>query len=212
MNLKVTNLKEILQKRLKEDLPGQFAHKKMTPTVNGIPFRQTQPKSNSRKSAVLLLLCLDSTTDSLSILFTLRSNKLKKHSNQISFPGGMIEVNENQIEAAIRETNEEVGINPSEIEVLGKLSDLYVPPSNSVITPVVGVINSIPKLILNPDEVSEAFFIELGVLVKPEILKYQIRNFAGVGDADVPFYDVHDEVPLWGATALILSEFLEIIK
>jgi 8-oxo-dGTP pyrophosphatase MutT (NUDIX family) len=207
-----TNLIDFLKKRLMIELPGFESHKKMFPTQKGIPFRTVKATKDAKKSAVLLLIAIEDRTNRISILFTLRSNKLKKHSGQISFPGGKCDENESFEETALRETYEEVGIPKKNIEVLGELSEIFVPPSNNIIKPIVGTCSGIPKLIINPDEVEEAFFIELGDLLLPEKIKVKESNFANFGKADVPYFDIHQEVPLWGATAIILSEFLDLIN
>ncbi|MDC1067705.1 CoA pyrophosphatase [Candidatus Kapabacteria bacterium] len=210
MKIDKTNLIEFLQKRLLNDLPANKSHEKMFPIKDGSPFRQSIPESTAKKSAVLLLLHTIKETDSLSILFTLRSNKLKKHSNQISFPGGRLDKNESTQDAALRETWEEVGINPNKIDIIGELTEIFVPPSNSIITPFIGFSNSEFELEINPSEVSEAFFTDLNEILNPDIKKTKKIDFKGIGTADVPFYDVHPTVPLWGATAIILSEFIDI--
>ena len=197
---------EFLRSRLKKPLPGRDAHMKMVPLQDGKPFRPMEAPSNSKQSAVIALLSIDTQ----ELLFTLRSSKLRKHSGQISFPGGRLDEGENFKEAALRETYEEVGIKPDKIEIIGELSQLYVPPSNSVIQPLLGITEQIEELTLNPDEVEEAFTVKLDILKHPNTKKWTEWNFGGAV-SDVPYYDVHPEVPLWGATAIMLSEFLELI-
>ncbi len=195
-----------LSKRLKERLPGQTAHLLMSPTSQGKPFREFKPSANAYNSAVLLLITANQ--DNLEILLTLRSKTLNSHSGQISFPGGRIEQNESIEEAALRETNEETGIDIQKITIIGHLSTLYVPPSNSIIHPVVGFIQRKDiKTTTNTDEVEEIFFVQLNDLYdknKKFIEKWKFEN----NEIFVPHWKIHPTVSLWGATAMILSEFL----
>lgn len=212
MDTNKTKLIEFLHNRTKLELPGFKSHQKMIPTQQGKPFRPTKAPSDARKSAVLLLLQYNTQTDVTSILFTLRSNRLKKHSNQISFPGGKCDTGESFAQTALRETKEEVGIDNDQIEIIGSLTQLFVPPSNSLIQPVIGFTEKEHKLKINPAEVSEAFFVELGILLDPKTRKIKPQKFEKIGEAEVPYFDIHRDIPLWGATAIILAEFLDLLS
>jgi 8-oxo-dGTP pyrophosphatase MutT (NUDIX family) len=93
----------------------------------------------------------------LHIVFTLRSRNLLSHSGQISFPGGLCEVDETPVQTALRETEEEIGISNNTIEIIGQLTPLFVLPSNSYIFPVVGYSNQFLDIKINHNEVEEAF-------------------------------------------------------
>ena len=208
-----TNLNKytnFLLKRLKEIKSGHSAHLLMTPKVNGENYRKFEPGPDASKSAVLLLLT--GKDNKIKILLTLRAKTLANHSGQISFPGGKIEEKETVIDAALRETEEETGIKPDFIKIIGELSPLFVAPSNSIIHPVVGQIdfNEI-NLKINNDEVEEVFFVDINDLYddKKKIIEKWDLNGRKV---DVPFWKIHKSIPLWGATAMILSEFLVISK
>jgi 8-oxo-dGTP pyrophosphatase MutT (NUDIX family) len=200
---------EFLKNRLKKKLPGKEAHLQMAPLIGNEPYRNFTPSMYAEPSSVMVLLIPDELENEFSVLLTLRSSNLNSHKGQISFPGGRAEYNENPIEAALRETWEEIGIEAKDIRIVGKLSELYVPPSNAIITPVVGFINSLPPLKINSDEVETAFLFGLSSLKSS--IKRAIWNFKGK-DVDVPFWDVGQKTPLWGATAMILTELLIFIQ
>ena len=197
---------DLLENRLKNDLPGAKAHIKMAPFGDLERLNNNIPRPDAKRSSVLLLI-----NEELELLFTLRSSKLRKHSGQISFPGGRADVGETTEETALRETEEEVGISSSNIVLLGQMSGLYVPPSNNIIQPVIGRIPKGLDLTLNPDEVEEAFYVPLDSFLTDEKLKTKNTLFNGKPFA-YPYWDVHHSVPLWGATAIIMSEFIYLVN
>jgi len=206
----INKFKLFLEKSFKTPNPGHSAHEMMSPMQGQVPFRTFKPKKDAKDSAVILLL--SQSDDEIQILLTLRSNSLNNHSGQISFPGGKVEIGESITNTALRECEEETGIEPKDIEIIGRLSPLFVPPSNSVIHPVVGLIDSGNiNLKLNPYEVDEAFFVSLNELLDESNMKIEEWDLNG-SKINVPFWDIHRTTPLWGATAMILKEFLVISK
>ena len=203
------NFFEFLRNRINKTLPGQSAHIEMAPLIEGKLYRTFKPSEDAIICAVLILLFINKTNDKIKVVLTLRSKNID-HSGQISFPGGRSENNESIVETALRENEEEIGIQPNKINVLGKLSQLYVPPSNSLITPIVGYINEPLILKTNSDEVEEAFSVELDDLLDEKNYKretWRMRN----NDIDVPFWNIHS-TPLWGATAMMMNELLALYK
>lgn len=203
------DLQLFLEKRLKRTLPGRKAQLKMVPNpINQqAKPRNMEPPSKANYSSVLLLF-FPNKIDKLSLIFTVRSNEIN-HGGQISFPGGRAEKGESPQGTALREANEEIGINPVDVNIVGNMSDLFVNVSNNVVTPVVGFIDYKPNFKLNAAEVDEVFTVPLSNLSneKNKITeKWELRSGAFY---DIPFWNVHD-VPLWGATAMILSEFMEL--
>jgi len=201
------NIINLIKLKLTESLPGNAAFSLLAPQYNSSHnILKAKPNTTTRNSAVLLLLNIKK--ESLHITFTLRSNDLMTHGGQISFPGGKIDKGESIEEAALRETFEEIGIKPHSIEILGSLTPLYVLPSNSLIHPVVGFSKQYLDFIINLDEVQEVFTIPIDYFSFDSI---KIRQFfIGAEEVDVPYWTVHHSVPLWGATAMILAEFLTI--
>jgi len=177
-------------------------------TATGIARPRRSAAEDIRNSAVMILLTEGATE--LDMVFTLRSTKLRSHSGQISFPGGRIDAGETPQEAALRETREEIGVPESRIEVFGNLSKIHVPPSNSDIHPFVGYTKEKP-IIGSPDEVEEVFTAPFSYVTDPKNIKSMSRQFDGT-DYEVPYIDVHPRVPLWGATAIILAELMEMVR
>ncbi len=206
VNKNSSNFIVFLKERIKMDLPGIEAHKLMAPKIGNDYYRSFKTEKDAYKSAVLVLFVR--INDKLHILFTLRSQNIS-HSGQISFPGGRAEFNETDEVTALRETKEEVGIS-KDIEIIGRLSTLFVPPSKSLIIPIVGYMDYPPEISVNSDEVQEAFTIPFDYFLTNDYLKREVWNFNGK-DVEVPFWNIHT-TPLWGATAMILMELIEISK
>ncbi|MCW9707599.1 NUDIX hydrolase [Fodinibius salsisoli] len=205
----MNNLITFLRYRLQQDLPGKGAQLQMAPKpVSEGPNRPMSPDSSASPSTVLILL-LPNDEMKWELVLTLRSDNID-HGGQLSFPGGRAEPNETPAATALREANEEIGIATQEVTIIGELSPLYISHSNSQVTPVVGYMDSIPDFIANPDEVEEIFSVELKSLATKKNLieeqwKLQDHHY------HVPYWDVH-RVPLWGATAMMLNEFLDLYR
>lgn len=200
-----------IQTALLQNLPGEKAQLEMVPwPVDLPPTSIPNAPENIRKSAVLLLLSENTSTSELQFTLTLRSSRLPSHSGQLSLPGGRIELGESIEQAALRETWEEIGVPENLPQILGSLSTLHVPHSRNLIHPVVGYVQKLPDLLICEDEVEEVFHRDVGSLMDTSILRRETWNLMGT-PYDVPYWDVHD-VPLWGATAMILSEFRAVVR
>ena len=143
-----------------------------------------------------------------SIVFTRRSDALARHSGEISFPGGKVDEGETSVGAALRETHEELGIDPADVEILGALPTAFTIVSGYQIAPWVGVI---PSTDFRPSEseIAEVLVIPISDLLADGVRREQKFIRAG-GIYENPAYDVDHHI-IWGATARILSEFLELI-
>lgn len=143
----------------------------------------------------------------LHLAFTRRTDTVATHRGQISWPGGAREGKELPVETALRETEEELGIDPTTVEVLGQLTPLATGSSGYLITPVVGWTPARPAFRPDPREVAELLEVPLELLRAPDVLRRGVWNVRGRRTI-VPYYRVGPEVAIWGATAMILSEFL----
>jgi 8-oxo-dGTP pyrophosphatase MutT (NUDIX family) len=199
-----------LKKRLEKPLPGRASHMKMAPkpVSKKASLRKTTVPRDAHPSSVLILIFPDA-QDTLKLILTLRTQHIN-HGGQISLPGGRAETGEKAIETALREAKEEIGIEPDAVQTAGLLSNLYVAHSHNNVKPVAGFLDGSPDLIINPNEVKEAFSIALGLLLDEKNLAVEEWQLHGER-CEVPYWNVH-RVPLWGATAMILSEFVDLYR
>lgn len=163
-----------------------------------------------RVGAVMLLLYESAEPTRTSIVLTRRQPHLTHHAGQISFPGGSQDRDETPVETALRETREEIGVDIEQIEILGKLNSLYIPPSDFTIHPVVGWYSGPARFQISEQEVAEIMVVELAQLLAPQALQNgPIVN--GPSAVNISHYLVSG-YQVWGATAIVLHEFLERIR
>ena len=147
---------------------------------------------------------------SWQLVFIRRTHTVLHHKDQISFPGGQVEPGEDFLQAALRETQEEIGIDPAGLRVLGALTPLYIPPSNFCIYPFVSAAPA-PRLYSpHPDEVAEVIEVPLPHLTDPASAREEARTIRGER-IEVPYYAFGD-LKIWGATAMVLAEFLDVLR
>lgn len=194
-----------LKAELKKDLPGVKAHVKMAPGIRDM----FKPNTKSRKAGVLILLYPKN--QELYVAFIRRTEYNGPHSGQISFPGGKIEeIDKDIIQTALRESKEEIGIDPSKVNIFGKLTRLHIPVSNFLVYPVIGRYETTPEFIADPTEVKEVLEIKLKDLMNPDNCTTKEFNYGEISFL-APIYNPNN-ITIWGATAMILSEFLEIVE
>ena len=164
-----------------------------------------------KKAGVLILLIKDKDDEEYKILFTKRSEQLKTHSGEVSFPGGKWEEGDSNLyQTALRESNEEIGIDTSSLYLVGNLSTLYTPVSHFNIHTYVWFSDQYPKIAMNQNEVDEVFEISINELLAEEIISKTPISKAGM-NVDVPAFHFSGCV-CWGATAMIISELKDILK
>lgn len=195
-----------LEIALRNHLPGSEAHHRMAPLDRQF---EPRPTDHPRRSAVLALL--HSTQDGLALIFTLRQAWLHHHGGQISFPGGGLEPQDKTYkDAALRETTEELGIATGEVQILGMMTPLFIAPSQNLVVPVVGWISMLPPLEPNSAEVAEVLDVPLSHLLDPTTLgEYHWRRNGQ--EHTTPCFTV-GQTCIWGATAMMLNELLEVIR
>jgi len=202
----------ILRKLIERELPGTGAQGLMAPVplTPGVgPVILPEVPDSARRNAVIFCLTGD-TFETLRFILTLRSSKLPNHAGQLSLPGGGIDPGETPEQAALREMHEEVGIKLTSNHILGTLTPIFVPHSNNYIHTIVAWKPQTMPFVMQPSEVDEAFYVNVFDLLNPDKLTQERWTLRGM-TMDVPFWRVHS-TPLWGATAMILSEFVELVR
>ena len=203
-----TTFIEKLSLRLQKPLPGQDAHDKMA-SESRLKLKMPSPNERTRESAVLILFY--PSENQIFIPLILRPQYDGVHGGQMAFPGGRVEKeDENLIRTAMREAQEEIGVRLTDIEVIGQLTKLFIPPSNFYVQPVVGFMNHKPDFYPDAREVDKVIEITLKEIINPEIVGRKILNIRGV-EVDAPFYQIQEHT-VWGATAMMISELLTIIE
>lgn len=172
---------------------------------------RTRPKDllgDGRHAAVMLLIfpSPNSDSDSLQTVLTRRKDDLQHHPGQISLPGGRHEEDETIEQTAIREVEEEIGIDRNSIETLGSLNSVYVPPSDFIVTPFVGWLSNEPTFVLQADEVAEVIRVPIAHFFdRSNRRKSSVAN--DTKDREVPWFSIPQH-QVWGATAIIIDDFV----
>jgi 8-oxo-dGTP pyrophosphatase MutT (NUDIX family) len=208
MDRKLITLHHIKQALALPEFDGFKAQLGMAPA--GRERLQPNPDLLPRQSAVLVLI-YSKVGEGLHIILTKRTDSLRGHSGQVSFPGGSVDPEDTSYEdTALRETREELGINTAQVRILGRLSKMWIPPSNFDVIPVVATVNHEPLMTPNPFEVAKVLHLSLDNLVDDGIKCSTQMDFRGTL-AEVPYYDVDGHI-VWGATAGMLCEFEHRLK
>jgi 8-oxo-dGTP pyrophosphatase MutT (NUDIX family) len=198
---------ERIKRNLNAQLPGELAQLRMTPSFRGELISKLNEYSPIRDSAVLITIF--PFNGNLSTLLIKRPVYNGVHSGQISFPGGKFDENDISLKnTALRETFEEVGIHSDLIEVIGAISPLLIPVSNTKVLPYVGLLKDLPSLALNRREVDYTLIVPLLDFKNSENIKEKTLTISNKNIV-APYYDVQEEF-IWGATAMIISEFSEL--
>ncbi len=210
-NMSNNSMIPFLEEQLQKPLPGKPAQYKMA-TKTRMPFKEKITPVDVRLASVLCLLYPKNGQLHLPLIQRVIT-KRDKHSGQMSFPGGKIETTDKSYQAgALREANEEIGVVTADIKILGALTPLYIPASNFKVFPFVGCLDYVPTFIPQLTEVAEVVEVSLTELIAPETLKYKSMQFKDKYTVkNVPYFDVNGKT-VWGATAMMLSEFLAIIN
>lgn len=200
-------ISNILRQKSVSCLSGEDAHRKMAPEhrFENYTFEPYFP----RESAVLLLLYEDN--KEANIVFIRRNTYKGHHSGQVCFPGGKKEPkDETIITTALRETKEELGVNTEDIEIIDSLSPLIIPVSNFIVHPFVGITTNTPVFTPNHYEVKEVITFPIKELCDPKRIK-NTKMIIFEKEVNVPYFDINKNI-VWGATAMILNEFIAIIS
>ncbi len=192
-----------------QELPGWAAQANMAPPQRLKPETWAEYYKNARLGAVLILFYPHN--DAVHTVLIQRPTYEGVHSAQIAFPGGKKEDEDKDlIQTALREAWEEVGVRPEQVEVIRPLSELYIPPSNFLVTPVIGISYERPEFVPQLTEVEAILETDLKLLADPSIAamrRIKVRDM----ELDSPSFDLGGPI-IWGATAMMISELNEVLK
>jgi len=207
MQITINKIAEQLKARLKKPLPGNEAH-----LITRIKTKSEVTFPNTRETAIpaAVLILLFPFEDDIQFFLTKRTEDVEHHKGQISLPGGIRENNESLHETALRETKEEIGIDPNTIMNLGSLTPFFIPVTGYIVHPFIGWCKEKPSTQVHDVEVNQLFSVSISELLDENILQNEEWNIRGY-DAIVPYYNF-GKCKVWGATAAILSEFKLILK
>lgn len=207
--MKIDSFADWVQARLAVTLPGVRAQYRMASLGRYQKPLSRTPGIDAREASVLNLLHWRDGAWR-TVLIQRATNPRDRHSGQISFPGGRLEEGDASLACvALREAEEEIGVDASTIRILGRLTQLYIPVSNYLVHPFVAVLDGPPSFRPQPGEVEQLLFPEIDAFRSADHPKYaNISVFGGLVLEDVPCYQVDGQI-VWGATAMIISEFLE---
>jgi 8-oxo-dGTP pyrophosphatase MutT (NUDIX family) len=200
---------EILRQRLAAPLPGLDAQLRMAPRPRTGPLEPIESET-LRPAAGLLLIYPHEGVWYLPL--TVRGAGLRHHTGQVSLPGGRIDPGESVEDAALREAHEEVGVAPADVEVLGRLTPLPIWVSRHLLHPVVGLASSRPRFSVAAHEVERLIELPISRLQQPDAIGWEQRQrtYPPRGVMDVPYFDLSG-ARVWGATAMVLAEFLALL-
>jgi len=200
---------EQLKGRLQEPLPGPEAQYRM---AHAVRRRSAPPPGDVRRAGVMALFYPKGGTWHIALIERQSHNPTDRHRGQISFPGGRYEPDDDTLrETARRETEEEIGVDGSAIQILGGLSELYIPVSNFLVSPYVGYVPHTPRFRPQESEVKAILEIPFGLFLEPgNICTTDMRISEHITLKQVPYFHIHGKV-VWGATAMMLNELLEVL-
>lgn len=192
-------------------LPAEAAHVKMAPLERINALKNFNIKESNPRIAAVMMLFYPKDNETHLILIV-RNNYKGVHSSQIAFPGGKYELSDADFkETALRETREELGILTDKIAVIKDFTPIYIPPSNFLVHPFLGI--SKQELLFFPDarEVADIIEMPLSLFLDDEIMVDAILTTSYATDAVVPAFKIKEHI-VWGATAMILNELREVLK
>ncbi|MCH4822832.1 CoA pyrophosphatase [Gramella lutea] len=203
--------KNRISKLKKMQLPGESAHRKLAPLIRINELSEIDMfKRNPEEAGVMAVFYPDENEETRLVLI-LRKTYKGVHSNQVGFPGGRVEAGDRDLkDTALRETEEEVGISQGEVEVLKELTQLYIPPSNFLVQPYLGLLQFTPKMVPQESEVEEILEVKLSDFLNDENVVTETLSTSYANEIEVPAYKLNGHI-VWGATGMMLSEIRELL-
>ena len=206
--MQLAALEELLRVRLAGTLPGPEAQVRFAPFPASRGWRAGEFPEDARVAAALL--CLYPLGDGVGVPLTVRATTLARHAGQVSLPGGATDPGETLVQAALREASEEIGLEPAAVRVLGELTPIHVLVSGFTLHPIVGVTDTRPAFRPAPGEVDQIVEVRLEDLRDASRVRTGTRDREGLS-IEYSYLDLCGH-QVWGATAMILGEFIHLLQ
>ncbi|WP_318312459.1 NUDIX hydrolase [Flagellimonas crocea] len=193
-------------------LPGEDSHNKMSPQLRIQWFKDNRIEDLRPKRAGVMALFYPDQDKNARLLLILRKVYQGVHSNQIGFPGGKVEKQDrNLMDTALRETHEEVGVPPDKVEIIKELSEVYIPPSNFLVQPFMGIYPDPQPFVKEESEVERLVEVYLKDFLDDSNHIEEILSTSYAKNINVPAFKLNGYT-VWGATAMMLSEIKELLR
>lgn len=193
------------------ELPGLASQLKMAPPYRGELLKLQADKIKKARHAAVMALFYPNEANETYIILILRKTYKGVHSAQVGFPGGKLETNETSEQAALRETEEEIGVKQLNIKVLKTLTQIYIPPSNFFVQPFFGICKNTPIFVKQDDEVEALLQVPLYHFLNEENVDTKKVITAYNDEVEVPAFFLNSQM-VWGATAMMLSEVKDLLN
>lgn len=194
-----------------EKLLAEEAHLKMVPFERILEVEKINiPSNNPRKAAVMMLIYPKNNKSHLALI--VRNTYPGVHSAQIGFPGGKVEIEDESLtHTALRETHEEIGIHPDKIEVIKTFTAVFIPPSNFIVAPFLGISHTELEFTEQEEEVAGIIEFPLIDFLNDKTIVNKIMDTSYGNNIEVPTFKINEHY-VWGATAMMMSELKEVLK
>ena len=196
----------------KMELPGETVQMKMAPAERLRELKEEIIQTKNVKHAGVMVLFYPTPERQTNLILILRKTYKGVHSAQVGFPGGKIESIDSSIQdAALRETEEEVGVPREDISVIKQLTEIYIPPSNFFVQPFLGITQNPPNFVPEENEVESLIEVNLNDFMDDRCITTRVITTSYAVDLEVPAFKLNGHI-VWGATAMMLNEVRELIS